>query len=459
MAARAIAALPTGARAEERKETSMSHFPQRRGYLKLTAWAAVLVLLAAIPTPTALAQTVTRYIFTAFTNSSESNMYVYQSSDGLNFSLLHGPAYTPPSGLVRDPSIMKHTDGYYYILYTTNWTGTNFGIARSSNLTTWTYYTTVNISNPTPVNTWAPEWYIEGSTINVIVSLSSGSYGPFKAYKLTAQNSALTSWSAPAELTGIGPNYIDTFIVKLGSTYHAFSKNETTKYIEHATATSLTGPYTWVGTGNWAGWGSGKEGPSIFQLDNGQWRIFMDCYTGCGYLTATSSNLNTWSGTSTVPGGLSGFIRHGTVMKETVSAPIYHRLTARHSSKCAGVNGSATTDGATVVQQTCGSGNSQQWQFQDLGNGYYRVLNRNSGKCLDVTSGATADGATVIQWACNSGNNQQWQLQAAGSYYRLVARHSSKCLDVSASSTADGAKIHQWTCNGGNNQQWSRPQV
>jgi len=32
--------------------------------------------------------------------------------------------------------------------------------------------------------------------------------------------------------------------VKSGSTYHAFSKNETTKYIEHATTTSLTGPYT-----------------------------------------------------------------------------------------------------------------------------------------------------------------------------------------------------------------------
>ncbi|CAM5716488.1 hypothetical protein SGLAM104S_05284 [Streptomyces glaucescens] len=30
---------------------------------------------------------------------------------------------TPPSALIRDPSILKHTDGYYCLTYTTNWTG------------------------------------------------------------------------------------------------------------------------------------------------------------------------------------------------------------------------------------------------------------------------------------------------------------------------------------------------
>ena len=81
------------------------------------------------------------------------------------------------------------------------------------------------------------------------------------------------------QLRGIGPNYIDTYIVKSGGTYHAFSKNETTKYIEHATATSLTGPYTWVGTGNWAGWGSGLEGPALVRLPDHRWRIYFDNYS------------------------------------------------------------------------------------------------------------------------------------------------------------------------------------
>ncbi len=52
----------------------------------------------------------TRYTMTAFTNSSESNMYVYESPDGTGFNLLKGPAYTPPSGLIRDPSIFFFND-------------------------------------------------------------------------------------------------------------------------------------------------------------------------------------------------------------------------------------------------------------------------------------------------------------------------------------------------------------
>ncbi|MGW9528366.1 hypothetical protein ACWHAM_11520 [Paenibacillus terrae] len=100
------------------------------------------------------------------------------------------------------------------------------------------------------------------------MSLSPGNYENFKAYAITAANSnlATTAWSAPVELAGIGSNYIDTFIVKIGSTYHAFTKNETTKYIEYAIAPSLTGPYTFQGTGDWANWGSWVEGPAPYVI-------------------------------------------------------------------------------------------------------------------------------------------------------------------------------------------------
>lgn len=50
------------------------------------------------------------YIFTAFTSASESNLFVYTSNDGTTWSLLKGPAYTPPSGLIRDPSVILHTE-------------------------------------------------------------------------------------------------------------------------------------------------------------------------------------------------------------------------------------------------------------------------------------------------------------------------------------------------------------
>jgi hypothetical protein len=117
-------------------------------------------------------------------------------------------------------------------------------------------------------------------------------------------------------LAGLSPNYIDTFIVKVGSTYHNFSKNETTKYIEHGTATSLTGPFTISGKADWAGWGANLEGPALFQLPGGGWRILMDGYGNGHYYYSDSADLLKWSAKKDLPGGLSGTVRHGTVLPE-----------------------------------------------------------------------------------------------------------------------------------------------
>ena len=57
---------------------------------------------------------------------------------------------------------------------------------------------------------------------------------------------------------------------------------------------------------------TGYEGPSLVRLDNGGWRIYVDRYsTGAGIFTATSSDLNSWTGLSAV--GCSG-CRHGTAI-------------------------------------------------------------------------------------------------------------------------------------------------
>ena len=105
--------------------------------------------------------------------------------------------------------------------------------------------------------------------------------------------------------------------MKVGSTYHVFAKNETTKYIEHATATSLTGPWTIVGSGNWAGWGSGLEGPALVQLPDGRWRLYFDNYAAGHYYYADSSDLSTFTAKTELP-GLSGSVRHFTVLREDV---------------------------------------------------------------------------------------------------------------------------------------------
>lgn len=312
----------------------------------LVVLAAMTVVVASPGIATAEPSPASPFTYTmvGFSNTNARSMDVYQSSDGTNFQVLKKGAYSPPTGMVRDPSIFRHTDGQYYITYTTA-DGANIGFARSSDRITWTPMRNWPLplccaflpgtgdgkgpSLPFPFDTgsagfkggpslspfvtksWAPEWFIDGNTVNIIVSLSTG--GGFVPYLLTALNSSLTSWSWPTLLTGLNADRIDTTIVKVGSTYHAFTKNETKKVIEHAVAPSLRGPYSFVAPGNW---GSFVEGPELTQLPNGDWRLFMDAYTKGKYLYSDSADgLKTWSDPKELP-GLSGTVRHAGVMRE-----------------------------------------------------------------------------------------------------------------------------------------------
>lgn len=290
--------------------------PTRALALVLTTLATSV--LVGVPAAHA-AGPVPHYLMTAFTNSSESNMYVYDSPNATNFSLVRANAYRPPSGLIRDPSVIRHSDGYYYVVYTTGWTGNTIGFARSADYTNWTFLRNVTVGlNGSTGSTWAPEWFRDSDgSVHVVFSASTtGTSGQFRPYRITATSGDLSAWTSPVPL-GIPANYIDSFLVKVGGTYHNFLKNETTKYIEHATATSLNGPWQFVGTGNWAGWGSGLEGPAVVQLPDGRWRIYFDQYAAGRYYYADSADLNSFGAKVELP-GLTGTARHFTVLRENV---------------------------------------------------------------------------------------------------------------------------------------------
>src|SRR6187551_1754003 len=342
------------------------------------------------------ANAATRYVFATFLgdDASKEKLSLYTSKNGLDFTLLSNTGYAGPTGVLRDPSIMKHTDGLYYIAYTIkSWTTTSsaFAIASSPDLKTWTFRTEVPAQVAGVKDTWAPEWFKDADgSIHLIVSIDTSST-QFKSYLYTASDDTLGKWGTPTPL-GIGPNYIDTFVVKVGTGYHAFTKNETTKFIEHATAPALTGPWTFVGKGDWAGWGSGKEGPALFQLDSGQWRLVMDCYGNCGFLSATSTDLNTWSGSSTVP-GLSGVARHGTVLREDDAA-------SGGTSGSGGANGGGGANHGAAGASGAGSGTGASAGTSNAGGA-------GNGAAGEGTAGAT--GSAAFAGAAN-------QVGSAGSF-------------------------------------------
>ncbi len=266
----------------------------------------------------------TNYVFATFKGDAvpQEALSIYNSADALNFKLVSDTGFAGPSGALRDPSIMKYVDGRYYVAYTdppgAGCCGKedHFSIASSTDLIHWTNLTMVNGGVPGLAHVWAPEWFVEGSTVTVIANIDTlNTDSDFKPYVFTALNNSLTSWSGPVAMN-IGPNYIDTFAVKVGNTYHVFAKNETTRYVEHATASKLTGPWTFIGKADWAGWGSGMEGPAVVELDDGTWRIYLDGQGAVGFLYANSPDMISWSATSPLT-DITAVVRHGTVIRDS----------------------------------------------------------------------------------------------------------------------------------------------
>ncbi len=267
----------------------------------------------------------TTWLMSAFNSTSENTLSLFSSYDGKTFTSLSSEAYTPASGLLRDPSIIHAADGFYYVVYTTGWSTPTFGIARSHDLRHWEHLTDIKLDVPGLTNTWAPEWFQDtDGTVSIVVSLSSGgTKGPFSAYVLTATDANLTHFSAPQAMQGLGANHIDTFPIKVSDRYIVITKNETTKTLERAGSNSLTGPWTIDRTGDWAGWGDWIEGPALTPIKNaegkGGWRIYFDDYRGKRYWYSDSfDDLNTWTPKQEL-GGVSGAVRHFTVIREATA--------------------------------------------------------------------------------------------------------------------------------------------
>ncbi|ADL02170.1 glycoside hydrolase family 43 protein [Brevundimonas subvibrioides] len=257
------------------------------------------------------------YVLTSFSNGNATTMSVYVSEDAATFRPLALTAFVPPTGLIRDPSIIRRADGWYHVVYTTDWNNDEIGFARSRDLIHWDHVRNLKVPLAGVTNTWAPEWFVDedGST-HVIYALSrNGPDGQFQPHIITASNDDLTEWGAPRPMVGLGPNYIDTFVIREGGLYQAFIKQETTKFIERATAPTLDGPWTIVNTGDWAGWGAFTEGQALVRRPDGGWRIYFDEYIQKRYWHSDSDDLVHWTPRVELA-GLSGIARHFTVLRQ-----------------------------------------------------------------------------------------------------------------------------------------------
>ena len=222
------------------------------------------------------------------------------STDGLNYRFIYNSElYSAPTDQ-RDP-VMIYNNSKWWICYT--YATTYFQVISSTDMETWTHVADVDMSAISGVSSvWAPQWFIDGDgSVHVFAAIATGgSTSNFQIYKVNPTNAAMTTWSSPTAITITDRgNTIDPFMVLRSGTYYLWFKQETDDYIEYASSSSLTGPFTVVQSANWAGWGKPNENPCLYQLDNGTWRIIFQQHEGFDpvdeWYSDSTDNWATWS--------------------------------------------------------------------------------------------------------------------------------------------------------------------
>jgi hypothetical protein len=249
--------------------------------------------------------------------------------------------YAPDAG-TRDASIYKDSRGKFWLVHT-NVTGFadptstfTFAVSEDDGLT----YTRIGRVDCSAVTggagvgrVWAPEWYVNGTSIYVIFSRSVNynngvDGGLWQPAYIECTSLEANTWGTATVITGtaLPTNIIDHAIVKKGSTYYLWCKNENTSFIECFSSSSVFSGYdTAVYTGNALSWGSGWEATQVFQ-DGSDWVVMAEVYPNGGYHYSTSSDdWVTWGPMQTQPISWNGGslpLRHGTFVKAltTISA-------------------------------------------------------------------------------------------------------------------------------------------
>jgi hypothetical protein len=259
------------------------------------------------------------WVYASFNDAASpgETLSLSYSQDGINWTTT-APNYTAPTGNgVRDSSIIR-LNGVYYVAYTAgNFGSANyFQICQSTDLVNWTYLCNVDTTvSGSGGYTWAPEWFVDRDGTVYLYFCRPNTGGVWTVFYVKATSLALTSWTAAAGVTLPGRQAIDPQVVRDGDTYYLSYRNDNqTDCVEIASGTSPISFTPWK-TGDFAGWGSPHEGPSLVHMGGLRWRMYFDYITGTlsGSVVAYSDSfdgMNTW--TAAAPAV--GIPSHGTCL-------------------------------------------------------------------------------------------------------------------------------------------------
>jgi hypothetical protein len=204
--------------------------------------------------------------------------------------------------------------------------------------------------------------------------------------------------------------------------------------------------------------------PITLAMESTEYQTWLEKISSSGMVVGPqdSSSGSSGSGSGSGSGGGSG---SGSTSSSAISTTAWYTIENTNSTLCLG--SASTTAGAALQQNTCGTSQLQQWQFQPAADsGYYQVVNRSAASpsnmlVWDVTGGAwqTADGALIQLYTSKVETNEEWMPVSVGNgAYKFVVKNSGKCLDVPGASSAALLHLQQYTCNGTGAQSYTLKQ-
>jgi hypothetical protein len=277
-------------------------------------------------------------------------IYFALSQNGRDWEALNGsePVLVSRVGEkgVRDPYLLRSRDGEKFYLLATdlsihlnhNWhRATHAGsksivIWNSTNLVHWSEPRLVRVAPEDAGCTWAPEAVYDEAAGDYLVFWASttGSDNFAKQRIWAGRTKDFKSFTSPFVYIDKPHDVIDTTIIRDGTHYFRFSKDEKFKAITLESSPTLTGSWETIPDFSLARM-TGYEGPACFLLDAGSstgprtWCLLLDHYSqGKGYQPFLSRNLAEGQFTAAPNFNLPYRLRHGSVLPLTAAE--YQRL-------------------------------------------------------------------------------------------------------------------------------------
>lgn len=275
------------------------------------------------------------YAFLYFTGDSIAGENIFMAAstgnNALNWTELNGgqPILKSIYGTkgVRDPFVIRSAEGDKFFLLATDLSigsGTSWGdsvrtgsryleIWESSDLINWSAQRHVEVSPPTAGNTWAPEAYYDSDLGQYVVFWASSLYdeadtnhtGSTYHRMLYATTSDFMTFSEPVIWQDAGMSRIDSTVIKDGSTFYRFTKDEGASgtgcadIIEERSDSLRATLGSWTQVTACIGKNAGTqsvEGPTAFKANPNdvhgeKFYLFVDEYVDRGYIPLETENL------------------------------------------------------------------------------------------------------------------------------------------------------------------------